>query len=139
MALLLQLTQRLAHGFSAFWDRYPRREAKKDASKAWQQLPPETEPLIHAALDWQLPLWEDREKKFIPLPATYLRGERWTDEKPTPPKGPTPNRPIGNVRPMTIDSQRQQEAIAYIQMLIDRGMSAEDAKQKVYREVGWIK
>jgi hypothetical protein len=116
MALLFQLTQKLAHGFQAFWDRYPRREAKKDATKAWQQVKPttETEEAIHAALDWQLPLWEDREKKFIPLPATYLRGERWTDEPPTPPKPPTPSRTIDQLpewqrRSIEIATQRREE------------------------------
>lgn len=85
MALLLNLTQKLAQGFQAFWERYPRREAKKDATKAWSQVvkdDPQTEEQIHQALDWQIPLWEHREIKYVPLPATYLRGERWTDEPP---------------------------------------------------------
>lgn len=95
MALLFQIGQKLACGFQAFWDRYPRREAKKDAAKAWNQIKPtpETEDLIHQALDWQIPLWEHREIKYVPLPATYLRGERWTDEPPTPTKPPTPAPP----------------------------------------------
>lgn len=95
MALLLKLTQKLAQGFLGFYNRYPRREARKDAEKAWGQIrvTPETEEAIHKALDWQVPLYEQREKHFIPLPASYLRGERWTDEPPTPPKpkSPTPS------------------------------------------------
>jgi len=92
MALLLQLTQKLAHGFMAFYQRYPRKEARKDAVKAWGQVvndDPVIEEQIHAALDWQIPLYEQRERNFIPLPASYLRGERWTDEPPTPPKPKT--------------------------------------------------
>ena len=46
MALLFQLTQKLAAGFQAFWDRYPRREAKKDATKAWGQVVKDN-PTIH--------------------------------------------------------------------------------------------
>lgn len=135
MALLFQLTQKLAQGFLGFYNRYPRREARKDAEKAWGQMriTPETEDAIHAALDWQIPLYEQREKHFIPLPATYLRGERWTDEPPTPPK---PKRPTLN---LTTGSVQQQDAVSRIQFLVSRGMELAEAKQTVYREMGWSK
>lgn len=91
MALLLQMTQKLSQGFPVFWDRYPRREARKDAVKAWGQVvkdDPAIEEQIHAALDWQIPMWADRERQYIPLPASYLRGERFTDEPPPKAKPP---------------------------------------------------
>jgi hypothetical protein len=67
-------------GFAAFWSAYPKRQARKDALKAWQQLRPSTEvqQAILDALKWQIPSWPDLA--YAPLPATYLRGERWTDE-----------------------------------------------------------
>lgn len=138
MALLFQLTT-LAHGFQAFWDRYPRRDAKKDAMKAWGQVvkdDPTLEAQIQAALDWQIPLWDERERQFIPLPATYLRGERWTDEKPTPRKA-TPNRITG--RAPTQEQAQQQDANQRITVLMNHGMSRADAVRKVSLEQGWIK
>ena len=67
-------------GFDAFWRVYPRRQARKDAVRAWRQLCPsaETQRAILDALEWQVPAWTDLA--YTPLPATYLRGERWTDE-----------------------------------------------------------
>lgn len=89
MALLFQLTQKLAYGFDAFWCRWPRKVAKVEATKAWKQVvTAEDEPLIHAALDWQLPLLERRDPEHIPHAATWLRGRRWDDEQPTTVKAP---------------------------------------------------
>jgi len=91
MALLLQLTQKLAHGFMAFYTRYPRKEARKDAIKAWGQVvkdDPAIEAQIHSALDWQIPHWQSLEWYTPPLPASYLRGERFTDEPPKPKAAP---------------------------------------------------
>jgi hypothetical protein len=67
-------------GFDHFWRTYPRRQARKDALRAWRQLRPsaETQQAILDALKWQVPGWTDLA--YTPLPATYLRGERWTDE-----------------------------------------------------------
>jgi len=98
MALLLQLSQKLAQGFNAVWTRWPRKEARKDANKAWDKLDPspELEAEIHTALDWQIPMLLERDPKYRPLLATWLRGERWTDEPP-PEKTPTPSRTIENL------------------------------------------
>ncbi len=72
-------------GFEAFWRVYPRKEARKDAVKAWNQARPsgDTQEAILDALAWQCQLknWQE-SKRYIPLPASYLRGERWTDEEP---------------------------------------------------------
>lgn len=84
--------QPVAHGFQAFYRRYPRHEARKDAEKAWGQIVKDNPTIIaqiHQALDWQIPHWETLTWYLPPLPATYLRQERFTDE---PPK-PTANRP----------------------------------------------
>lgn len=73
-------------GFAAFWDAYPRHESKKDAYKAWCQLQPDerVKEHIHVALLWQRQqrTWQ-KGTEWIPLAATYLRGERWTDERRT--------------------------------------------------------
>ena len=76
-------------GFGRFWRCYPRREAKKDAMKAWQQVNGDEHlPEILAALDWQCrsEQWLKNGGQFVPLPGSYLRGERWTDEQPQMPQ-----------------------------------------------------
>lgn len=133
MALLLQLTQALSQGFTAFWTRYPRREARKDAIKAWGQVvkdDPETEALIHAALDWQVPLYSERERQYIPLPATYIRGERWTDEPPT--KAPTKLPAFVKADVSQFEDQRRRTQEAY--RLMADGMSREQAMTQAFRK-----
>lgn len=70
--------------FDAFWSAWPRREAKADAKKAWKQIKPSQEVLAAILADVRMRLaekiWDN--PKFIPLPATYLRGKRWEDELP---------------------------------------------------------
>jgi hypothetical protein len=71
-------------GFAAFWAAYPKRKAKKDARKAWADLRPTAalQAEILAALVWQTEEWAN--PLYTPLPASYLRGERWTDEPDAP-------------------------------------------------------
>ena len=135
MALLFQLTQKLSQGFSAFWARYPVRKAKQDAEKAWnQKVTPEIEEQIHAALDWQIQEWEALDWYTPPLPATYIRQARYTDQPTT--KKVTLNPAIGR---RSEDQVKQQDAMNQIQFLIRRGLTPEAAKAQVYRELGWIK
>lgn len=70
-------------GFQWFWSLYPRRDARLDAWKAWCQTRPnaDTRNLILGALDWQIPKWAKDNFEYAPLPATYLRNQRWTDER----------------------------------------------------------
>lgn len=70
-------------GFERFWSAYPKRKAKKDAEKAWQQVNGDKHlPEILTALAWQTTQtdWIKSGGQFVPLPATYLRGLRWEDE-----------------------------------------------------------
>ena len=72
--------------FTEFWADYPRKRSKADARKAWTQTlddgttPADHREQIRAALTWQVTEWMCDGGKFIPYPATYLRGERWEDE-----------------------------------------------------------
>ena len=72
-------------GFAAFWAAYPRHDAKKDARKAWDKLNPSPELVqqILAALAWQVlrAAWQEDNGKYVPLPASWLRGARWEDER----------------------------------------------------------
>lgn len=73
--------------FNQFWSAYPRKQGKKTAERAFVKLKPDESLLgeILAALDWQKQSasWTKENGQFIPLPATYLNGRRWEDEKPT--------------------------------------------------------
>ena len=68
--------------FDTFWKVYPRRVGKQDALKAWHQAHVDDEllVLIIKALEWQVQTWDDI--KFVPHPASWIRGRRWEDENP---------------------------------------------------------
>lgn len=138
MALLLQLTQKIAHGFVAAWARWPRKDKKIDAEKAWNQKvkDPETDAKIHEAFDWQIPILLEREPQYRPLLGSWLRGEEWNNEPPTP-KKPTIN--LATVRVQTPEQTQSQDAVTRIQLLMNHGMNREDAVRKVGIEFGWIK
>lgn len=72
--------------FDRVWNVYPRRVGKKEARKAWDALKPNHQTVreILEALQWQSVSkdWQKDGGKFCPHLSTYLRGERWTDERP---------------------------------------------------------
>jgi hypothetical protein len=75
--------------FPLFWEDYPRKEARKDAEKVWVSLQPkdysrsqEFFDEIIAGLEVCCKTWKrehGHDTKFVPLGATWLRGERWRD------------------------------------------------------------
>ena len=71
--------------FEEFWKAWPRKEGKEAARKAWPKVA-DNLPAILEALSWQRVSenWTKEGGRFIPLPATYLNGRRWEDEKPAP-------------------------------------------------------
>ena len=66
-------------GFAEFYAAYARHEAKADAAKAWNQTKPDLD-LLLADIAERLKVGHWTGKKYVPLPATYLRGKRWEDE-----------------------------------------------------------
>ena len=67
-----------------FYQLYPRHEARKDALKAWGRLTEAQKVAAAIAIaDWRQ-VWkaQGRDIHLIPLPATWLNGERWEDEVP---------------------------------------------------------
>jgi hypothetical protein len=65
-------------GFDAFYTAFPRHEARRDAEKAWKQLRPDAALQAVILTHLQTRRWP-ADKKFVPLPATFLRGRRWED------------------------------------------------------------
>lgn len=138
MALLLQLTQKLAHGFQAFWERWPRKVGKLEAEQAWKKhVTPADEEPIQKALDWQVPMFQQRETEYIPHAKTWLRNRRWEDEPPTT----TPNRVIAKAAPMTARQvseanqyrDQQQKTREVLRLMADEGLSRDDAMSRVFR------
>ncbi len=71
-------------GFDDFWGVWPYKVARADALKAWKALKPsaETREKIFADVSARKSSakWLEAGGKFIPHPASYLRGRRWEDE-----------------------------------------------------------
>lgn len=95
-------------GFEAFWDAYPRRDAKKDAQKAWRQIKAGLDPVLRERImqDITRRPWS-RERRFVMLPATYLRGDRWTDEAVT--ADAVPISPANRWHPSNVQGGRIQD------------------------------
>jgi len=79
--------------FDEFWSFWPKRDAKADAIKAFGKLKPTQDLVNKIRINVEARLrsgdWSDR--KYIPLPASYLNGRRWEDELPPNNAGPPPS------------------------------------------------
>ena len=72
-------------GFDDFWKVYPKHQGKAAAKKAWNTLAPDEnlQSTILSAVERQRknnPSWLEENGKFIPMPSTWLHGNRWEDE-----------------------------------------------------------
>jgi hypothetical protein len=76
-----------ASAFDTFWKAYPKKDAKKDAAAAFAKLNPDAETLalMLAAIATKAASfdWTKEGGKYVPLPASWIRAERWTDEGAT--------------------------------------------------------
>ena len=74
--------------FLRFWGVWPRREAQADAWKAWRQVRAERPPVAEIILAVRRAVaaneWSQETRRFIPLAASWLRGQRWADEFQVP-------------------------------------------------------
>jgi len=66
--------------FAEFWSKYPRKEAKKAAEKAWNKLSDEDRRKAIEVLPSHCRRWDDPQ--YIPLPGSWLNGARFDDELP---------------------------------------------------------
>lgn len=64
--------------FDEFWKLYPRHDAKKLALRRWKRMKKSDRDKALAHL--KAAPYAGRDKQYIPLPTTYLNGERWNDE-----------------------------------------------------------
>lgn len=72
--------------FDSFWNLYPRRVAKRDAEKAWARLSAEQQFAALSALPIHVRYWQaaGTSKEYLPYPASWINGERWSDELEMP-------------------------------------------------------
>lgn len=83
----------LSDDFDSWWAVYPRRQGKADAQKAYAlaRRTTDAKTLLAGAQAYAL-LNVGVEKAFLKMPAGWLRGERWKDERI--PAADTPMRPV---------------------------------------------
>ena len=73
--------------FETFWEAYPRKVSKGQAVRAFKAATKKASAdEILAGLREQLPKMATSDPKFLPHAATWLNGERWTDEPEAPPQ-----------------------------------------------------
>jgi hypothetical protein len=69
--------------FDLWYAEYPRKESRGDARKAWDQTeeirPPVNQMIEKLRLQAVSAKWREDGGQYIPLPATYLRAEKWDD------------------------------------------------------------
>jgi hypothetical protein len=70
-------------GFEAFWEAYPRHEARAKALAVWRRLAPSAwlQDRLLAAIAEQR-TWRAWREGFAPHAATWLAQQRWDDERP---------------------------------------------------------
>jgi len=69
--------------FLLFWDKYPKKKAKKEAFKAYQRAkdkPPIAELLKIIEQHIETEQWKKEGGEYIPYPATFLNKGMWEDE-----------------------------------------------------------
>ena len=67
--------------FARWWDAWPRKKAKGQAARAYRTARRKTDAqTLLAAVEQQTPALMARGAEFCPYPATWLNGERWTDQ-----------------------------------------------------------
>lgn len=68
--------------FEKFWELYPRHQDKKKAKQKFIRLCTNANAYqqIMDGLRKILPVWAKKDTRYIPMPTTWLNGERWNDE-----------------------------------------------------------
>lgn len=72
------------NAFDEFWTAYPRKEGKGQARPAFNRAEKKVGAAVIIAATVEYRQWcesEGKEKRFIPMPSTWLNGERWSDER----------------------------------------------------------
>ena len=74
-----------AEGFLYFWEDYPRKDGKFEASQIWEKNKLDdliNDVLTHIRWARKSPKWQEEGGKFVPMASTYLNQRRWEDTQP---------------------------------------------------------
>ena len=77
----------IKEGFVAFWELYPKKQAKIQAMKSYARVFKENKSLTHIELisavkkQMSSKQWSKDGGEFIPMPSTWLNQERWNDSE----------------------------------------------------------
>lgn len=77
--------------FETFWKEYPRKISRVDASSTWRKLEltvGDVEKVLAALRRFIVQEWSNKEREFIPYPATWLNRQPWLDQDPSLDDGP---------------------------------------------------
>jgi hypothetical protein len=68
--------------FIAFWYRYPRKQARAEAERAWWRLSQADRAAALERIPAQVAQWQlsGTQRRFIPHASTWLNQRRWEDE-----------------------------------------------------------
>ncbi len=70
-------------GFEEFWKAWPRKHGLKKARAEWAKIEHDVDVVIEAATAWAEHYAKNgTDRKWIPEPANWLRGERWLEDLP---------------------------------------------------------
>lgn len=88
-------------GFGEFWERYPKKEAKQDAAKAWRKVNGVDLQTILTALE-VVKRTDQWIRGVIPHAATWLNGRRWEDKIAAPNTSGVPGPILPQRKPLEV-------------------------------------
>lgn len=102
-------------GFERFWSLYPRKENKKGALQIWtkRDLEARSEEIELHLMKRLEGEWKSKDKQYMPMPTTFLNGERWNDDLTTPSKT--------NVTPLKQPLSQHAKNINYVMEQLRNG------------------
>ena len=106
--------------WTRFYSSYPKKEGRGNALKSWEKITKGMEPdelelftqkVVAAINSQKISRWNASDRKFIPMPATWLNQSRWDDEIPS-------------ISQQSTQSERQPEICACGQPAFNRHVCA---------------
>ncbi len=120
--------------FNDFYREFPRKKKPGDAEKAWvQMLKQGFKPLeIMEGLRRNLPDMLKKEARFVPYPASWLRGKEWMNQ---PDRGFTPEIRETDWQKHQRESMEALERAAYGDRHDERGSDTIDLRNSDWRTI----
>ncbi len=119
--------------FRAVWAVYPRKVSKQDALKAFRDIQGLDEDLARTIIKAvksarSTRQWNEDGGKYVPYPATWIRGRQWEDELTVETRSLEPHRTEDKPRPRS--DAPDEEWAKYFDMPLEEFREAKAEKQK---------